>query len=127
MKTENKKNWLEWVVLFISGILVLFTLGFLVYEMIFEEQTSPDIVVTYGRMENKSGYTALPVKATNNGAETAENLRIEIIAGSAKTEEKANLDFDYLPGKSSATGWVTFKYNQNPKTIQVHVLGYSIP
>ena len=124
---KEKKNWLEWVVLFISGLLVVFTLGYIVYEIIFEDQTSPDIVVTYGKTEQKSGYIALPITATNKGAETAEDLRIEVTTGDGDNKEQSNLLFNYLPGKSSAKGWVTFKNNPDPSHIEIHVLGYSIP
>lgn len=124
---KKKKNWLEWVVLFISGILVVFTLGYIVYEIIFEEQTSPDIVVTYGKIEQKTGYIALPITATNKGAETAEDLHIEVTTGNGDNKEQSNLLFNYLPGKSSVKGWVTFKNNPDPAQFEVHVLGYSIP
>ncbi len=125
MGEKNKKNALEWSVLVLSGILVFFTLGFLIYEMIFETQTSPDIVVSHGEIEQKENYLALPVIVTNKGAETAENLRIEITIGMGSEAEKSQMEFQYLPGQSSTKGWATFGKNKHVKDIQIHVLGYS--
>lgn len=127
MENKNKKNGLEWSVLAISGMLVFFTLGFLIYEMIYEKQTSPDIVVSHGKIETKENYQALSVSVTNKGAETAENVRIEIIVGTGRTEEKSQMEFQYLPGRSSVKGWATFNIDTVVDNIQIHVLGYSTP
>ena len=127
MEDKNKKNGLEWTVLVISGLLVFFTLGFLIYEMIYEKETSPDIVVSHGRIETKEDYQALPVSVTNKGAETAENVRIEIIVGTGRTEEKSQMEFQYLPGQSSVKCWATFRSDTAVNNIQIHVLGYSTP
>ena len=127
MGSKKKKNWLEWMVLFLSGTLVFFILGFLIYETITEKQTAPDIEITHGKPEHKENYWALAVTAKNKGTKTAENLHIEIIIGAGDKEQIAEIEFLYLPGRSSVNGSVTFVENPGTKPIRIHVLGYGTP
>lgn len=126
-KKKENKNWLEWLITIISGILVFFTLGFLVYQLIFEEQTPPNIAVVLGEISRKDDAFAIPIQANNNGTETAENVIIEIIAENGQTEEKAEITFSYLPGKSSANGWITFTKRPDISSLKTHVVGYTTP
>lgn len=125
--TRENKNWLEWTVTIISIMLVIFTFSFLTYEVIYQEQTSPDIKVSLGKLQKLENYYAIPVKAKNQGTQTAQKVRIEISVESATGQEKAEIEFDYLPGKSNASGWVSFKENPDGKTLKTHVLGYITP
>lgn len=126
-KERERKNWLEWVITIISGILVFFTLGFLIYQMIFQEQTPPNIVVVLGEVSQKDNAYTIPVQANNEGTATAENVVIEIVFIDGKLEEKAQLSFSYLPGKSSAKGWVTFTKRPEKSFLKTHVVGYTTP
>lgn len=124
---QEEKNWLEWTITIISGILVVFTFGFLVYQMINEEQTPPDIVVVLGEVSEKDGAFSVPIKATNAGNETAENVLIEIVLKGEPQEEKSQMNFAYLPRKSSANGWVIFSRKPELKDLETRVIGYTIP
>lgn len=128
MKEKNeKKNWLEWSITIISGILVFFILGFLVYQMIYEEETPPNIVVALGEVSQKDGAYAVPIKASNKGTETAENVVIEVVFQDAAETEKAEIKFAFLPGNSSAKGWVIFTKSPDSKNLKTHVKGYGTP
>ncbi len=124
---KEKKNWLEWTVTIISGILVFFTFGFLVYQLIVEERTPPNIVIVLGEVSEKDNAFAIPVEAHNKGTATAENVLIEIVAENGESEQKAQITFSYLPGKSSSKGWVTFTKNPKVALLKTHVVGYNIP
>ena len=124
---RENKNWLEWSITIISGILVVFTLSFLVYQMVYENQTPPDIVVVLGEVLEKDGAYSVPIKATNKGTQTAENVVIEIILEGNLNEEKSQMTFAYLPRKSYANGWVIFTRKPNSKDLKTRVIGYSIP
>lgn len=126
-KQRESKNWLEWTVTIFSVILVLFTFTFLVYQAIYQEQTPPDIQVELGNSRQLKNYYAIPVKATNNGTETAQKVQIEISTGNAIEDEKAHIEFDYLPGKSTVGGWVSFSQNPHGKEMKIHILGYITP
>lgn len=124
---KQSKNWLEWTVTMVSILLVLFTLGFLGYQLIYQEQTPPDIQIQLGKPELLQDYYAISVKAENRGSQTAQKVRVKISLGSSPENEDAIIQFDYLPGKSTARGWISFNQNPDGKHIKIHVLGYIVP
>jgi uncharacterized protein (TIGR02588 family) len=126
-KTMEEKNWLEWLVTIISGILVFFTLGFLVYQLIYDEQSPPDIEIVLNEISQKDGGYAVAITAKNKGSQTAENVIIEISVEGMDSEEKARITFDYLPGKSSVKGWAIFTEKPQSDKLKTHVLGYELP
>ena len=126
-KNKEEKNWLEWLATIVSAILVFFTFGFLVYQLIFVENTPANIEVVLGEVIQKDNGYAVAITAKNKGSETAENVIIEIVLQSVESEEKAQITFTYLPGKSSGNGWVIFTLKPKDGELKSHVLGYEIP
>lgn len=126
-KKESDKNWLEWSITIISGILVFFVLGFLVYQLIYEEQTPPDITVVFGEVVEKDGGFAISIEGKNEGTITAENVVIEIETSDSLEKETAEVNFAFLPGKSSAKGWIIFDKKPNPEKLKTKVKGYTTP
>lgn len=124
---KEDKNWLEWLITIISGILVLFTIGFLITQIIWNDNTPPEIVVTLSEGEIRADYYAIPITAKNLGTQTAQNVRIEIVQAEMQTQEKGFIVFDYLPGKSSVKGWVNFTKKPDFDSLKPHVLGYGTP
>lgn len=128
MKTDTeRKNWLEWSVTIVSAILVAFTLGILIYQMIYEEKTPPDIRVTLGNAEQKDGGYAILVSAFNQGTQTAQNVLIEVVLKKDGKEETAEITFQYLPRKSEVEGWVTFGTSPKAGQLQTRIIGYNVP
>lgn len=126
-RKKEKKNWLEWLITIVSAVLVAFTLGFLIYQLIFEERTPPDIVISLGEISPKDDAFALPITVTNKGTNTAENVVIEIVSGNGNAKETAQITFAYLAGKSTSSGWVTFTRKPDKTSLKKHVVGYAIP
>lgn len=124
---KTEKNWLEWAVTIVSGILVVFTLGFLGYQMIFEEETPPNIAVVLGEVSQKDGAFAVPIEVSNHGSETAENVVIKVVLQDDSDIEKAEITFAFLPGKSSENGYVVFSKKPESKNLKIHVKGYGTP
>ena len=128
MKRKQEKNWLEWLVLTGATLLVFTTIGFLLYDAITTKHTPPSIVVSLGQPEQKEDHVAIPLTAKNGGAQTAEDIRIEVVFGQGRQQERGLVEFPYLPGQSTVTGWVTFtKAPDNTEALQIRVLGYSTP
>ena len=90
--------------------------------MLYEEQMPPVIRVFLGDTIQKLGDFAIPIMATNNGTETAENVIIEIILEGASEEEISQMTFAYLPRKSSANGWIIFSRRPLPENLKTRVL-----
>lgn len=126
-KQESDKNGLEWTITIISGIVVFFVLGFLVYQLIYEEQTPPDITVIFGEVKEKDGAFSIEVEGKNQGSITAENVVIEIEMGESLEKETAQINFAFLPGKSSGKGWVIFENRPDPEKLKTKIKGYTTP
>ena len=127
MEKNEPTNWLERMVTVIAGILVLFTFVFLIYQWISEETTPPNIVVNLGEVVQKDQGYSVPVSVNNLGTQTAKDIVIEIVSKEVDSEEKGQISFQYLPGKSSVRGWVTFTKNPSRSSLKTQVLGYSTP
>ena len=126
-RKKNNQNWLEWIVTGISAIIVIFTFGFLIWQFITEEQTPPEIVITFGESLDRKEHYAIPLIAENKGAQTAQKVKIEISMGYDEGGEKAHLEFDYVPGKSKVNGWVNFNKNPGDGNLRAKVLGFVVP
>ena len=124
-KKEEEKNWLEWLITGISSVIVLFTLGFMVHQIIYEDPTPPNLQITLGETTAKDSGFAIPVTIHNEGTKTAENVVIAVFSKNGDAQEKAEITVQFLPGKSTAEGWVTFM--APPKDLETHVVGYVIP
>ena len=63
MEEKQDKNWLEWIVLGISSLLVLSVIGLLVYNAVTVPDTPPIIKVSLGQLEQQEGYFVVPLVA----------------------------------------------------------------
>lgn len=126
-KKEKKKNWVEWSVLIVSGSIVVFAFGFLIFQLFSNTSTPPDIVVELGIPESKQDYFVVSLTAKNKGSKTAENLRIEVATDNPDAAETAYIEFAYLPGNSTVKGALTFTKKPKPDGLKVHILGYVEP
>ena len=122
-----QKNWLEWAVFAASSVLIVTLLGFLVYESMTIGNAPPDIHLEIGTPEERSGYFAVPVTATNKGDHTAEGVHIEVVLRGAGKEETGDFEIQFLPRRGSREAWVTFKNDPRQGTLEARVLGYEKP
>lgn len=125
-----QKNWLEWVVFAISLVLVITTLGYLVYDGATFSNTPPNIELKLGKAQAQAeNRYIVPVNATNRGDTTAEGVQIEVTLNSGgKEQENAQFEIAFLPRHSTGEGWVTF--TTDPRTvdkIEARVLGWEKP
>jgi uncharacterized protein (TIGR02588 family) len=123
-----EKNWLEWIVFALSLILVLSTLGYLIYAGVSMGQQPPSIQVRLGTPEQRQFNFIVPVTVVNHGDETAEGVKIEVLLESGGEEKaRGEVEIPFLPRHATREGWVTFE--QDPRTAQLkaRVLGYQKP
>ena len=124
-----EKNWLEWIVFAASLVLVLSTLGYLVYDVATIGEVPPNIEVQLGQPQPQSNRFLVPLSVTNRGGETAEGVHVEVtLESGGKEQESADFEIAFLPRSSTREGWVTFK--TDPRTVeqmQARVLGFEKP
>jgi uncharacterized protein (TIGR02588 family) len=124
-----EKNWLEWIVFAASLVLVLSTLGYLVYDVATIGEVPPNIEVQLGQPQPQSNRFLVPLSVTNRGGETAQGVHVEVtLESGGKEQESADFEIAFLPRNSTREGWVTFK--TDPRTVeqmQARVLGFEKP
>ena len=99
------KNALEWTVVVIGAIIVLFTFGYLTYKIFGGADDPPDLRITLGTPETRGDQVLVPIEVTNEGGLVAQKATIEVCAGAT---ECAQLDFPFVPHQSVLTGQVGF-------------------
>ena len=127
MKVE--KNWLEWIVFAASLVLVLSTLGYLVYDGATLGDTPADIQFQLGITKPQSNHFVVPVTVINRGDMTAEGVHIEVtLEDGGKEQETAEFEISFLPRHSSREGLVTFQTDpRRVEQMQARVLGFEKP
>jgi uncharacterized protein (TIGR02588 family) len=123
-----EKNRLEWAVFGVGFILVLGTVGFLVWDAATARDSPPDLAVTLGAPERRGEGWAVPVTVRNRGQETAEEARVEVVLELPGGErEEAELDFAFVPRGSKREGWVQFLHPPASGRLTGRVTGYEQP
>ena len=110
-------------------VIVIWTLGYLVYDGATSTKNPANIQLDLGKPQPQANYFMVPVSVTNSGDTTAETVQIEVtLESSGKEQEVAQLEIAFLPRHSKREGWVTFK--TNPRTVDemtARVLGFEQP
>ncbi|MUL38600.1 hypothetical protein [Gloeocapsopsis dulcis] len=126
---QLEKNWLEWIVFAVSLVLVIGTLGYLVYDGANTGNSPPSFEFQLGQPQPQQNYFVVSVSITNQGDETAEGVLVEVVLESDGTEqETAEFEIAFLPRQSTREGWVTFK--TDPRTVDqmsARVMGFEKP
>jgi len=128
VKTPNK-NPLEWVVFFISLLLLSGVLGYLVYDALTIGSEPPTIEIELGDVSARGEQYMLPVTIRNVGDRTAEDVIVEVVlVRDAKELEAAELTAAFVARDSTANGWAVFSIDPGTATsIEARVLGFQQP
>lgn len=115
--SKLEKNWLEWVIFAVGLVLVVSTLGYLIYDATATSEAPPNIEVKLGEIQPQGQNFLVPVIAENKGKQTAETVQIEVVLEKeGKEEESAELQIQFLPRGAKRSGWVTFE--TDPRTVE---------
>jgi uncharacterized protein (TIGR02588 family) len=119
---------IEWVAGIIGFVLTCATLIFLVYRGFTEGPALPDIVVEAEQViETSRGYM-VQIRATNRGARTAADVKIEGELRSGGTlEETAETTFMYLPSHSERRGGLFFSKDPRQGQLTLRPKGFEVP
>lgn len=124
-----EKNWLEWIVFGLSLLLVISTLGYLVYDGATTGSAPASFEFQLGQPQPQNNYFIVPVQVTNQGDEAAEGVLVEVkLENAGEEQEAAEFEIAFLPRHSMREGWVTFR--TDPRTVEqmtVRVMGFEKP
>jgi len=132
-KNKLQKNWLEWSVFALGLVLVLGTLGYLVFDAATQGSEAARLEVRLGKTKEAGTtmmkYYAVPVTVVNTGDQTAEGVVVQVTIEKAGREiESAEFEIAFVPRRSQAEGQVIF--SKDPRTsgeLKPRVLGYEEP
>jgi uncharacterized protein (TIGR02588 family) len=123
-----QKNALEWTVFAASAVLVLGTLGYLIFSAATTKKLPPVLSIALGQAQPAASQFRVPVTISNDGNQTATGVQIEVTLDEGKPgEEKASFTAPYLPRHSKREGAVLFKSDPRKGKLQARVLGYVDP
>lgn len=124
-----EKNWLEWVIFAIGLILVVSTLGYLIYDATTVSETPPSMEFQLGETQQQNQQFIVPVSVTNKGGQPAETVQIEVVLERSGEElETAEFEIAFLPRGATRSGWVTFKTDpRKADRITTRAIGYEKP
>ncbi len=126
-KKKIEKNWLEWCVFGVGLVLVLGTLGFLVYDGARTGDAPARIEIELGEPTAHGGQGfQVPVTVSNRGDLTAGDVHIEVTLEGSEAE-RGEFVVAFLPRRSTREGVVTFHTDPRAGRLRARVLGYEKP
>jgi uncharacterized protein (TIGR02588 family) len=119
---------LEWAIGALGALLLVGTIGFLVWHALGRGETPPDVrVVVESVLELQNGYLA-QFRALNEGGTTAAQLVIEgELSGPDGPIETSEATLDYLPPRSDRQGGLFFARDPRGLDLQLRARGYAKP
>ena len=99
---------IERVVFYMGLIVLIILIGYLSFQFVTAKKGAAQLVITHAYMpaEKKLTYR---IKVENKGSEPAGTANVELkLYSQGRVKESGTVQFDYVPQKSSETGWIVF-------------------
>lgn len=129
---ENKGNneipLLEWLLVGIGFLLVLLTIGFLVYRVATGEKSPPDINVKVTEIRKTGEKYLVKFALENTGDETAADVTLEgEIKAGEQLIETSDVTVDYISSHSKKEGGMFFTEDPQAHDFKIRAKGYNNP
>jgi uncharacterized protein (TIGR02588 family) len=119
---------LEWIVAAIGLILVVGTIGFMLYEGLTSKNTPPDFTTEIEKIDAVNSGFIVKFKLSNNGEQTASGVNVEgELKNGGESVETSGVTFDYAPSKSETKGGLFFKNDPKQFQLEIRAKGYAEP
>jgi uncharacterized protein (TIGR02588 family) len=118
----------EWIVAAASLVLVVGTIGFLLYQAVTTIPSSPDVSIHVESVTALRGGHLVRITIINHGGVTAEGVVVE---GELTIEdgqkEVSHTEIDYVPAHAERRGGLFFSQDPRRGELRLRVLGYEEP
>jgi uncharacterized protein (TIGR02588 family) len=118
----------EWIVAALGAVLVVGTIGWLVWLATTRDGTPPDVrVVADGVVALQHGWL-VKFRAANAGGQAAAEVLVEgELAGPDGPVETSEATVDYLPPRSEREGGLFFSHDPRRHEVRLRARGYMQP
>lgn len=118
----------EWAVAGLGALLLVATLGYLVYDAVASADSAPDPAVQVLRIQRQEGRFLVRVKVVNRGREPAAMLRVtgELRRGETVVEQ-SDTEFDFLPGRSAREAGLFFEHDPGAFELRLGARSFQQP
>ena len=121
-----RRNWLEWLILGGSVVVIIALLGYLTLRALNGERPASIVVQAAAGRAEVSGAWLVPLRVRNDGDAAAAAVAIEAIATVAGAEETSEVVVDLLPGESERDVVASFG-GQPEGAVRTRIVGYELP
>jgi uncharacterized protein (TIGR02588 family) len=122
-----KSRW-EGVAAAVSALLVLWVVGYLLYDAVARPRTPPAITVQADTVLRSGGLWLVEFSARNGGHNTAATVKIEgELKEGEETVEASEAVLDYVPGESVRHGGLFFRADPRAYRLELRAHGYQAP
>lgn len=127
MRHYVSSKW-EFLAATLGLILVLGSIGFMVYEGIWGDSSPPSVRIQVESIDGIESGFLVKFRATNSGGSTAEALTVEgEVSDGKQTLEASTLTLDFLPSHSVRRGGLFFTRDPRQFQLKLRPLGYKEP
>ena len=122
----SKPDALELIVTWISGVLFLGLLGFLIWDAS-QRSDPPSFETVIEAREQRGMYGYVTVAVRNVGDEAARSVEVRVMPESGEAAAEAHFTIDWLPGRSTRRGVAVLAQGVDLGRLRAEVIGYAKP
>lgn len=120
---RDEQSVAQWIAAGLSLLLVLGTLGFLLYEELAIPKTPPQLAARVDSIAPAPGGWQVEVAISNQGSETAAEVQVSGEAGG----ETSSATIDYVPAGATRRAVLIFTADPRAADLRVRVAGFDYP
>lgn len=117
-----------WGIAVLGLVLVLGSIGFMLYEAAAGDSSPPDVTVRVDSIRPTQNGFLIEFRAINEGGTTAQGLTVEgELRSGTDSVEISNTTIEYVPSHSERAGGLFFKSDPRQYELQMRAKGYEKP
>ena len=119
---------LEWAFAAIGAVLIMCTIGYMIYYGFTHPDSPPDLTVSHTATHVLPGGYLVQFTAKNEGNSTASGVLVSgtLVRDDGAVEE-SEVTLDYVPQQAQRDGGLVFKNDPSTSTFRLQVRGYFAP
>lgn len=126
-KLNDAPFWM-WGIGLLGLLLVLGSIGFMLYEAVAGDSSPPDVIVEIKSILPAQDGFLVEFRVINEGGRAAAGLTVEgELRNGAEIVETSNITLQYVPSHSEREGGLFFTLDPRGYDLQLRAKGYEIP